>query len=47
MLDIIIKDNDYMLNSIKYLIEVGHVVDQYLPEDFSINDIIDKTKIYK
>lgn len=47
ILDIILKDNDHMLNSIKYLIDVGHVVDQYLPEDFSINEIIDKTKIYK
>ena len=47
ILDIIIKDNDHMLNSINYLIQIGNAVDKYLPEDFSINEIIDKTKIYK
>lgn len=47
ILDIILKDNDHMLNSINYLIQIGNVVDKYLPEDFSINEIIDKTKIYK
>lgn len=47
ILDIIIKDNSYMLNSINYLIQIGNIVDKYLPNDFSINDIIDKTKIYK
>lgn len=47
ILNIILSNNDNMKKSIDYLIQVGHVVDQYLPKDFSINEVIDKSQIYK
>ena len=33
-----------MENSINYLIDMSAIVDQYLPKDFDINKLLDKSK---
>ena len=35
-----------MENSINYLIDMSTIIDKYLPKDFDINKLLDKTKYH-
>ena len=35
-----------MENSINYLIDMSAIIDKYLPKDFDINELLDKTKYH-
>ena len=47
ILNILLKNTDKMNNVVSYLIELGNIVDQNLPKDFSINEVLPKEQIYK